>query len=1568
MITLENFCIAVTRIGRWPVWILFFFLSGNVFSQIPAFPGAEGFGRYASGGRHGEVYIVTNLNDSGPGSFRDAVSQPNRIVVFEVGGIIRLKSRVVVSGNITIAGQTAPGDGIVIYGDGFSYTQASNSIIRYLRMRMGKVGTSGADAVGITDDAKHLIFDHISASWGRDETFSVTRYADSITIQNSIIAQGLETHSAGGLIEPSGKISLYRNLYIDNNTRNPKVKGLNQFVNNIVYNWGRGGGYIMGGSAGESFVNIINNYMIKGPSTTIEPFTRGTPTFIPYVEGNYYDDNLNGTLDGDEVPLSAYEGITVFRETPYDYPMPEQLLSAAETFSHVMDNAGANYPRRDPVDEFLAEELTSLGISGALIADEMNLPTEGPGEIFGAPPLPDTDRDGIPDDWETANGLDPANPSDAMQIQASGYANIEVYINNLIDTPAPDFLRPPSRLETDSVSTSTINLKWKNNDNRTTGIVIERSADSTNFEVLDTLAGDMITFTDEDLEPDTEYFYRLKGYNDNFSSVHTAHLPVETLPVPSAPDIPASPSPEDGSGYIETSGLQMRWAGSENTEEYTLYFSADPDSLAEVATTTDAFYEADTLEAGTTYYWRVDAVNELGTTIGEVWSFNTISHFPEGPVGTWLMDEQDGPAIIDSSDYGNQGEIRNTDNYIRVEGKVNKAVNLVSGETTSHIRIPHEDHLYPARQSFSISLWMKATAPTESAYLVHKGTFAKDETTGATGKWYGIEIKEGDIRFAVDDDITKTQVSADAAPFFTGEWVHLVVVRDTDGQKLKLYRDGELLNEVTDNTLETIGQTDPVIIGNSSDLNTPFRGDLDEFRMFNYGLSQQEILELYQTEPTPLQTRAPHPSDAAVLEGFGENTEANWTGGINTSSYKIYIGTDAENMSLAGETDVESPGFSFKDLQRDTDYFWRVDAVGPEGVTTGKTWTFRTTAPKGLVGYWKMDETEGIQVADYSFYGHTGMIAGFPGVVRENGMSGNAFRFEQPSDTAAIHVPHADHLIFDETSFTISLWVKIPEDTYAYGTDCYLIHKGTFEPGTGKWHGIQLRDGRLTFAIDDGRTKTDVSASVSNSSSSPLFTGEWKNIVAVRDRGADQIRLYMDGIKIAEKTDATASIGKTDPLKLGNSEENKPFRDLMDEVKLYNYALTEEEIVQLADGHPVKVLYQDGERGKPGNNTIGPFLRIVNNDDIDIPYGELSARYWFTAEDFSEINAYIDYAASGTNNISAAYHPLEIPHEGAYGYIEYDFKGAEKLKAGEETGVIESRIAKENWTDFDESDDYSYQSGEAYGENKQITLYRNGQLIWGVEPTRQAPVTALKVNYRNLNVNTGTNTIRTYVDIRNDGNVPLEYNDLEVRYWFTTEGNPGLNYWIDYAEIDNGGIQGAFVKSATAFAGADIFFKLTFNPSAGQLYPLSGSGDIQYRIAKTDWSAFDETDDHSFLPAGPYSENMHITIYHKGELVYGTEPRDTAILRGLSVTEEDGPQKDVGVYTYPNPTRDHVNVQVDDLRNGSMTLFDATGQRLLNREIKQDISKMDIRHFPVGVYILQVKNDGKTTTHKIIRK
>jgi len=143
-----------------------------------------------------------------------------------------------------------------------------------------------------------MIFDPLSVTWGRDETFSINGHAGDVTIRNSVLAQGLETHSCGGLMQTDGGVSLLRNLYIDNKTRNPKVKGVNEFTNNVVYNWGGGGGYIADDSDGLSYANIVGNYIISGPSTSVTAFTRGNANFNGYVSGNYYDSNQNGILDG----------------------------------------------------------------------------------------------------------------------------------------------------------------------------------------------------------------------------------------------------------------------------------------------------------------------------------------------------------------------------------------------------------------------------------------------------------------------------------------------------------------------------------------------------------------------------------------------------------------------------------------------------------------------------------------------------------------------------------------------------------------------------------------------------------------------------------------------------------------------------------------------------------------------------------------------------------------------------------------------------------------------------------------------------------------------------------------------------------------------------------------------------------------------------------------------------------------------------------------------------------------------------------------------------------------------
>lgn len=412
-------------------------------AAVPAFPGAEGFGKDAIGGRTGgSVYIVTNLNDSGAGSLRDAVTTKNRIVVFAVGGVIKLSSRLVVSPNVYIAGQTAPGQGITVYGNGWSFSGADNSITRYIRIRMGKGGDSGKDGITIAN-GRDMIFDHVSVSWGRDETFSISGEVERVSITDSIIAQGLETHSCGGLMETDGGVSIFRTLYISNNTRNPKVKGKNDFTNNVVYNAGGGGTYIAGDSAGRSDANIINNAFISGPSTSSKPFTRGNANFNAYVSGNYYDSDKDGTWNGSILSQNeANYSPIVFASSRYNYPGPTTLLTAQQAYEHVKKNAGASKVR-DAVDIYLINtELSSLGKTGKLIANESEV--GGVGTISGGTASADADKDGIPDAWERANGLNPNDASDAMKIASNGYANIENYVNSLVGTVPGAGTNPPA--------------------------------------------------------------------------------------------------------------------------------------------------------------------------------------------------------------------------------------------------------------------------------------------------------------------------------------------------------------------------------------------------------------------------------------------------------------------------------------------------------------------------------------------------------------------------------------------------------------------------------------------------------------------------------------------------------------------------------------------------------------------------------------------------------------------------------------------------------------------------------------------------------------------------------------------------------------------------------------------------------------------------------------------------------------------------------------------------------------------------------------------------------------------
>jgi autotransporter-associated beta strand protein len=494
-----------------------------------AFPGAEGFGKYAVGGRAGTVYHVTTLNDSGTGSLRDAISQSNRIVVFDVSGVIKLSSRLVFSSNLYVAGQTAPGEGIIVYGYGVSFSGASNTIVRYLRFRMGAL-VAGEDAAGIANGT-NMIFDHVSVSWGQDETFSISPDNKGdlghITIQNSIIGQGLLSHSAGGLIQ-ADSITLYRNLYVDNSTRNNKIKGKNQYVNNMVYNW-KNAAYIMGGeSTGESYCNAVSNLFIKGPVGGSTPFSGGNSLFHLYASDNWFDGTADGTLSPYLIPQSEYSGSPDFQDTPYDYPVLP-IWSGNVLADSLLPNVGASLPYRDLADFYMIGEVQSFGTEGKLLSNENQLPFGIPTtwSIWAGNTRVDTDGDGMPDDWENTNGTNP-NLNDAMTLSANGYANIENYINSLTVDNRQSFLRSPVCMALSGSTPSTLSLSWLDYTEGEDGFSIEMEKNGTFVEIGKT---DSTAMMIDSLDAATTYVFRARAYKGTQYSDYSTSISVKTQPI-----------------------------------------------------------------------------------------------------------------------------------------------------------------------------------------------------------------------------------------------------------------------------------------------------------------------------------------------------------------------------------------------------------------------------------------------------------------------------------------------------------------------------------------------------------------------------------------------------------------------------------------------------------------------------------------------------------------------------------------------------------------------------------------------------------------------------------------------------------------------------------------------------------------------------------------------------------------------------------------------------------------------------------------------------------------------------
>lgn len=469
-----------------------------VHADIPAFPGAEGGGAFTPGGRGGKIFVVTSLEDSGKGTFREACEAVGaRTIVFNVSGIIQLKKRISMRAPyVTIAGQTAPGDGICIAGETLEI-DTHDVIIRHVRFRRGATEVTRRDDALGGNPIGNIIVDHCSVSWGLDENISLYRHqfqandkskleklpACNITIQNTISSEGLDTynHAFGSTI--GGLNSTFmRNLWADNISRNASIGmyGDFNFVNNVIFNWWNrsldGGDY-------RSMFNIINNYFKPGPITPtdqpiryrilkpesgyMKPQTYGRA----YVDGNYIvgspevtADNWNGGVqleDHSEAETKKYLDLI---KQPKPFSMPNiTIMKAEEAYEFVLKNVGATLPKRDAVDERIIKQVRTGkieakdGLENAIGKEfiKRRLPADSykkgiitnPNQVGGYPEYKgkaykDSDNDGIPDAWEKKFGLNSNDPSDANKdSNGDGYTNIEKYFNNIDPTKKVDWTK-----------------------------------------------------------------------------------------------------------------------------------------------------------------------------------------------------------------------------------------------------------------------------------------------------------------------------------------------------------------------------------------------------------------------------------------------------------------------------------------------------------------------------------------------------------------------------------------------------------------------------------------------------------------------------------------------------------------------------------------------------------------------------------------------------------------------------------------------------------------------------------------------------------------------------------------------------------------------------------------------------------------------------------------------------------------------------------------------------------------------------------------------------------------------
>jgi len=599
-------------------------------AQQLAFPGAQGFGAYATGGRAGAVYHVTTLADSGTGSFRDAVGTANRIVVFDVGGYISLSTAVSVKGNITIAGQSAPGGGIGFKGGEISFANRSNIICRYIRIRPGDDTASTDDDALSFYEAQNIICDHVSLGFAPynniDGVGTTTLPVSAVTVQNSIIADptgqqfGAHTESVGGTW------AWYNNLFANSHNRNPLAKINTVFVNNVLYNCSAG--YTTHTSTAFNH-DIVNNYFIAGPAYSASadfPWYQVDDNQSIYYSGNLFDSNSDGTLNGSTTTPYWYQGGTgtILSSAWSSWTTGVTIVTPASAYRRVVSQAGA-FPR-DEMDALVVSQVQTLGSGttgltagttgpdGSLYTSQTQtgLGNNGYGTISGGTASLDTDADGMPDYWERAMGWN-INSADSMTIGTNGYTRLEDYLNWLADPHVA------------GGANTNIDLNLSQYAGGFVSSPTYAVATPVNGTVALLSDGHTARFTP------TAGFYGRASYKFTVtdSAGSTMTLTIGVLVQPTAP-----PTPTGLTAIAGNAQVALKWNTSAGAAGYLMYRSlSSGGTYSPIAQTATTNFTNTGLTNGTTFYYSVASSNAFGLSSLSAYIGATPSGAPAAPTG-----------------------------------------------------------------------------------------------------------------------------------------------------------------------------------------------------------------------------------------------------------------------------------------------------------------------------------------------------------------------------------------------------------------------------------------------------------------------------------------------------------------------------------------------------------------------------------------------------------------------------------------------------------------------------------------------------------------------------------------------------------------------------------------------------------------------------------------------------------------------------------------------------------------------------------------------------------------------